>query len=84
MDTGGEGRRNLHTNPDSLNAVEIILQKRRWTRDNVEGLLWCPDCTWVNRTDNVTGLETIYAVREPKDDDHNRPACTPQKGCVSE
>jgi hypothetical protein len=36
--------RQLHTNPDSINALEIILQERGWLRDDIKGLLFCPDC----------------------------------------
>jgi hypothetical protein len=36
--------RDLHTNPDSFNAVEIVLQRRGWLRDDIDGVLFCPDC----------------------------------------
>jgi hypothetical protein len=36
--------RDLHTNPDSINALEIVLQQRGWLRDELKGLLFCPDC----------------------------------------
>lgn len=36
--------RDLHTNPDSMNAVEIVLQQRGWLRDEIKGVLFCPDC----------------------------------------
>lgn len=37
--------RTLHTNPWGINAVEIVLQKRGWVRDDIRGLLFCPKCT---------------------------------------
>lgn len=37
--------RDLHTNPDSINAVEIVLQQRGWVRGELQRLLFCPDCT---------------------------------------
>ncbi len=36
--------RDLAINPDSINALEIVLQGRGWLRDEMEGLLWCPSC----------------------------------------
>lgn len=35
----------LSTNPDSINALEIILRRRGWLRDDIKGLLFCPECT---------------------------------------
>lgn len=37
--------RTLNVNPDSFNAVEIILQQRGWMRDDAKGTLWCPNCS---------------------------------------
>jgi hypothetical protein len=39
-----EDVRTLHTNPQSVNAPEIVLQRRGWLRDDLDGLLFCPDC----------------------------------------
>jgi hypothetical protein len=39
-----EDLRTLHTNPQSINALEIVLQRRGWLRDDLDGLLFCPDC----------------------------------------
>jgi len=36
--------RDLAVNPDSINALEIVLQQRGWLRDETEGLLWCSSC----------------------------------------
>lgn len=36
--------RDLHVNPDSINAVEIVLQKRGWLRDDIKGLIFCREC----------------------------------------
>jgi len=34
----------VHINPDSINAHILVLRTRGWMRDELEGLLWCPDC----------------------------------------
>jgi hypothetical protein len=36
--------RDLHPNPDSLNAHALVLRNRGWMRNELEGLLWCPGC----------------------------------------
>ena len=36
--------REVHPNPDSTNAHILVLRARSWMRDELEGLLWCPDC----------------------------------------
>jgi hypothetical protein len=37
--------RGLSLNPDSLNAVSIVLQQRGWLQDEIDGRIFCPDCT---------------------------------------
>jgi len=34
----------LHPNPDGLIAHVLVLRARGWLKDEIEGLLWCPDC----------------------------------------
>jgi len=36
--------RDLAVNPDSFDAVEIVLQGRGWLRGEINDLLWCPSC----------------------------------------
>jgi len=36
--------RDVHPNPDSINAHTLALRARGWMRDEIEGLLWCPNC----------------------------------------
>ena len=36
--------REVHPNPDSLNSHALVLRTRGWMRDELEGLLWCPNC----------------------------------------
>ncbi len=36
--------RDLAINPDSFDAVEIVLQQRGWLRDEINDLLWCSSC----------------------------------------
>jgi len=36
--------RDVHPNPDSLIAHALVLRARGWMRDEIGGLLWCPDC----------------------------------------
>jgi hypothetical protein len=35
----------LALNPDSLDAVKIVLDERGWLQDDTDGRLFCPDCT---------------------------------------
>jgi len=35
----------LHPNPDSFDAHELVLQNRGWMRAPLDGDLYCPDCT---------------------------------------
>ncbi|WP_103028699.1 hypothetical protein [Salinibacter altiplanensis] len=37
--------RDLTPNPDSVSAIEIVLEQWRWLQDDVDGRLFCPDCT---------------------------------------
>ena len=37
--------RDLYPDPDSLNAVDVVLEQRGWMRGEVEEMLFCPDCT---------------------------------------
>jgi hypothetical protein len=37
--------RELAPNPDSTGAVEIVLEQRGWLQDDIDGRLFCPDCT---------------------------------------
>lgn len=37
--------RDYYPNPDSFNAVEVVLEQRGWVRGELEELLFCPDCT---------------------------------------
>ena len=39
--------RGLALNPDSLNAVSIVLQQRGWLQDEIDGRIFCPDCIGV-------------------------------------
>ena len=34
----------VHPNPDSINAHILVLRTQGWMRDEIGGLLWCPDC----------------------------------------
>lgn len=37
----------IHDLPKTLatrGAIEVALQKRGWRRDDIKGLLFCPDC----------------------------------------
>ena len=36
--------RGLHPDPDSLDALDVVLEQRGWMRDELEGLLWCSAC----------------------------------------
>jgi hypothetical protein len=36
--------RGLYPDPDSLNAVDVVLEQRGWMRDEIEELLFCPEC----------------------------------------
>jgi len=36
--------RDVHPNPDSINAHVLVLRTRGWLKDEIEGFLWCPDC----------------------------------------
>ena len=37
--------RDLAPNPDSTDAVEIVLEQRGWLQNDIDGRLFCPDCT---------------------------------------
>ena len=37
--------RGLALNPDSLYAMSIVLQQRGWLQDEINGLIFCPNCT---------------------------------------
>jgi hypothetical protein len=37
--------RGLAPNPDSMSAVEIVLDERGWLQDEIDGRLLCPGCT---------------------------------------
>lgn len=39
-----EDARGLYPDPDSFNAVEVVLQERGWMRGEVEEMLLCPEC----------------------------------------
>jgi len=34
----------LYPNPESFNAVEVVLEQRGWMRGEIDGVLFCPDC----------------------------------------
>ena len=37
--------RDLALGPDSMGAVEIVLEQHGWLQDDIDGRLFCPDCT---------------------------------------
>jgi len=37
--------RDLHPNPDDLNSHALVLRARGWLQDEIDGFLWCPDCS---------------------------------------
>jgi len=36
--------RGLYPDPDSFNAVEVVLEQRGWMRGELEQSFFCPDC----------------------------------------
>lgn len=36
--------RDLYPDPDSIDAVHMVLRDRGWLRDEIDRLIWCPDC----------------------------------------
>lgn len=39
-----EDARGYYPDPDSLNAVDVVLEQRGWMQGEVEEMLLCPDC----------------------------------------
>jgi len=39
-----EGARGLYPDPDSPNALNVVLEQRGWMRGEIEELLFCPEC----------------------------------------
>jgi hypothetical protein len=44
-----EDARGLYPDPDSFNAVEVVLQERGWMRGELKEKLFCPECIGGNR-----------------------------------
>jgi len=40
-----EDARGYYPDPDSLNAVDVVLKQRGWMRGEGEDVLFCPKCT---------------------------------------
>ena len=40
-----EDAHGFYPDPDSLNAVEVVLQERGWMSGKAEDMLFCPNCT---------------------------------------
>jgi hypothetical protein len=36
--------RDLHPNPDSFEAIHLVLRDRGWLRDEMDYMIWCPGC----------------------------------------
>ena len=36
--------RDVHPDPDSLHAIDMVLEDRGWTRDGIDQLIFCPSC----------------------------------------
>jgi hypothetical protein len=53
-----EDARGLYPDPDSFNAVEVVLQERGWMRGEQDEMLFCPDCAGPEGADD--DMPTIY------------------------
>lgn len=48
-----EDARGYYPDPDSLNAVDAVLEQRGWMRGEVEEMLFCPECGGTERGGGV-------------------------------
>ena len=54
----------LYPDPDSPNAVEVVLQEWGWMRGEIEEQLFCPGCAGPESTGDDTPM--IYILRQPR------------------